>query len=117
MGSNQSGATVPNMKAIIKKLREDVNTNIKIVITPVPNIYFQDKDYYQEAKYLNNELNQMVSEISTSGSPVVMGDSYAANYKLSQNTIDGVHPNDAGANKIAESIVSAIEDNQLIIKQ
>jgi lysophospholipase L1-like esterase len=117
MGSNQSGATVPNMKAIIKKLREDVNPNIKIVITPVPNIYFQDKDYYQEAKYLNNELNQMVSEISTSGSPVVMGDSYAANYKLSQNTIDGVHPNDAGANKIAESIVSAIEDNQLIIKQ
>jgi lysophospholipase L1-like esterase len=117
-GNNSDTVTIPNMKYIIDYLRKNVNPNVKVVITPVPNIYFQDKDYYQEAKYLNNRLTEMTSQISTSDSPVIMGSSYAEQYILSQNTLsDGVHPNSAGAEKIAGSIVNAIDNNNVITKQ
>lgn len=117
-GFNPDLVTIPNMKYIVDYLRKNVNPNIKVVIAPVPNIYFQNKDHFKEAKYLNSKLAEMTSQISTPDSPIVMGESITDQYILSQNTQpDGVHPNKAGADKIAESIVNTIENNQLITKQ
>jgi lysophospholipase L1-like esterase len=106
---------IPNMQYIINYLRDNVNPNIKVVITSVPKFSYKGLPYTEDAEKLNNKFAELASQISTSDSPVIMGSSYASRYDLSKSVgKDGVHPNKYGADIIAESIVNTITNNQMI---
>ena len=111
-----NNTTIPNMRYIVDYLRK-INPNVKIVITSVPKFYFKDKEYTEDVAKMNAKFSELASQMSTSDSLVIMGESFADNYNPSTNTSDGIHPYGIGADKIAESIVNTIENNQLITKQ
>jgi lysophospholipase L1-like esterase len=95
--SNSTDSTVSELKAIIAALRAD---NPSVVVLLAKLIPATDSGRNQRVNELNARIPGIVSELSTQASPLILVDQNSG-FSANSDTYDGVHPNEAGEQKMA----------------
>jgi lysophospholipase L1-like esterase len=99
---------LPAYKAIIDKLRTR-NPNVKLFVAQIiPLQPDSGKDYDAIVRTLNDAIPAWAEQNSTATSPIVVVDQFTDYVVASDNQADGVHPNSAGSDKIAQNWFDAI---------
>lgn len=101
--SNES--TVKEMKEIIRILRED-NPSVTVLLAKVTPVDHKPGDAEAVAS-LNEAIPTVAEDMHTSESPVILVDHFSG-FDPDKHTYDGVHPNEAGEELMAERWFEAI---------
>jgi lysophospholipase L1-like esterase len=86
------------------------NPNMKILVAQIIPLYTattQCTDCYQRVVALNNAIPGWASGLSTAQSPIIIVDQWTG-FNTVTDTGDGIHPNDAGIQKIADKWYPAV---------
>jgi lysophospholipase L1-like esterase len=107
--SNGYQPAMTNLDTIVSKLRA-ANPNVKIVLAQLipykPTAY--NNDSYTQIEGYNARMAVGAAARSTQASPILMVDQYTGFDVYADHTVDGLHPNQYGEQKMADRFYMAI---------
>ena len=106
--NNSTDSTMDELTQLIGVLRADNERVVILLAKLIPTTWgAQDQAAIDD---INGRLDALGSELSTDTSPVVVVDQ-ATGFDANADTFDGVHPNEAGEQKMATKWLHALVES------